>query len=103
MDPWVPDHATLSIEYPLSEIMRRVTLKIKLLDRDAPLIPTYGVGTLGVMANRFRKLVQWKSEGVTHVRVFYDPTYYRRNRRTPAIMDPLHSIFVLKYKAYKVI
>jgi hypothetical protein len=101
VDLWVPDDASSSIEYPLSEIMRRVSLKIKLLDRDAPLIPSNGIGTLGVMASRFRKLVQWKSEGVTHIRVFYDNEYYRRNKKTPAIMDPLHSIFVLRYKAYK--
>jgi len=99
-DPWKENDSEQSITYPISEVLRRAKLKIKIHDRNIPMTSDVW-GMFPSLIGRYRKINRWSGEGVIAVKVFYDPQYYTRNRHTPHLMDPLHLFWVLKYSAIK--
>jgi hypothetical protein len=97
---WVANDNDLSVTYPMKEILRRANLKIKIHDRNIPMTSDVW-GMFPSLIGRFRKFSKWGREGVKSVKVFYEPSYYVRNKHTVRLMDPLHLYHVTKYGAIK--
>lgn len=97
---WVANDADLSVTYPISEILRRVNLKIKIHDRNIPMTSDVW-GMFPSLVGRFRRFSNWNKQGVTSVKVFYEPSYYMKNRHTIHLMDPLHLYHVIRYAGIK--
>ena len=91
----------LSVTYPISEIIRRANLKIKIHDRDIPMTSDMWGGMMPNLVDRWRKFNNWQQNGVHHIKVFYDPTYFYQTHHTVELMDPLHMFYVLKYAGLK--
>jgi len=100
MNLWQENNATASVTYPLSEVLRKATLKVKLHDRGIPMTSDVW-GKFPILVGRLRRFKNWKQKGVKQIEVFYEPTYYSRNTHTIELMDPLHMFWVLKYAAIK--
>jgi hypothetical protein len=100
-DPlWQPNEEEQSVTYPITEILRRGVLKIRISDRAIPMTSD-AWGMFPELVMRYRKFLDWKHRGVKFVKVYYDPGYFYRNRHTIRIMDPLHTYFVRKYVSIK--
>jgi hypothetical protein len=97
---WQEDDTDFSVTYPITEIMRRATLKLKIHDRNIPMTSDVW-GMFPSLVGRFRRFSNWSRNGVQSVKVFYEPSYYVRNRYTVRLMDPLHLYHVTKYAAIK--
>jgi len=95
---WQSDDEEFSVTYPMSELMRRATLKIKIHDREIPMTSDLW-GKFPMLISRYGRIKNWEKIGVSRVKVFYDPDYYIRNINTIQLLDPLHMYFVLKYSA----
>jgi len=93
---WQPNEAKQSVTYPITEILRRGELKIKISDRGIPMTSDVW-GKFPELVKRYRKFLGWQREGVKSIKVKYDKTYYRRNKTTIRLLDPLHIYFVKRY------
>jgi len=97
---WQENDTELSVTYPITEILRRATLKLKIHDRNIPMTSDVW-GMFPDLIGRFRRFGAWNQEGVQFVKVFYKPDYYLRNKHTVRLMDPLHLYHVTRYAAIK--
>jgi len=97
---WKPDIKQFSVTYPIHEILRRATLKVKVYDRDIP-IAYDSFGMFPRLVQRLRKLMRLKDTGIKFVKVFYEPSYFIRNYYTIRLLDPLHTTLVVKYLGIK--
>lgn len=98
---WVPNDQDMSVTYPIDEIMRRATLKIKIQDRNIPMTSDLWGGGMSELVGRYRRFGNWHRNGVSHVKVFYVPDYYIGNRYTLELMDPLSLTYVTNYAGIK--
>jgi len=94
------DPSDFSVTYSIQEILRRATKKLKIHDRGIPLTSDV-FGRFPTLVGRLRRFGKWNRDGVSHVKVFYDPNYYHRNAHTVHLMDPIHIYAVLKYAGIK--
>lgn len=98
---WITNDADFSVTYPIKEITRRAKLKFKIHDRNIPMTSDMWGGMMPNLVGRWRRFNNWKQNGVSMVKVFYEPQYFIRNRHTVELMDPLHMYHVLKYAGIK--
>jgi len=100
-DPlWQENFNDLSVTYPINEIIRRATKKLKIHDRGIPFTSDV-FGMFPVLIGRLRRFRRWETDGVSQVKVFYEPKYFHRNAHTVHLMDPVHTFWVLKYAGIK--
>ena len=100
-DPlWQENFNDFSVTYPIGEIVRRATKKLKIHDRGIPFTSDV-FGMFPVLIGRLRRFRHWETEGVSQVKVFYEPNYFHRNAHTVHLMDPVHTYAVLKYAGLK--
>lgn len=95
-----PDFREFSVTYPIDEVVRRATKKLKIHDRGIPFTSDV-FGMFPVLIGRLRRFRRWETEGVSRVKVFYEPNYFHRNSHTVYLMDPIHTYAVLKYAGIK--
>lgn len=98
---WKPIDSEFAVIYPISEIVRRANLKVKIHDRNIPMTSDMWGGMMPNLVGRWRRFNKWQKADVVGVKVFYQPDYYIRNKHTISIMDPLHMYNVVKYAGIK--
>lgn len=97
--PWKPNAAEFSVTYPISELLRRANVKVTVWDRDFPMVGVVdNGGFFPKIINRLLLFKKWNKAGVKHVKVFYQPFYFLRNINSIALLDPVHTRWVVKYQ-----